>query len=107
MTLGEDNGCQLIYNGQAAIDRFPYGVFFRLVAPQLSIVQTFHWTRFGNVRIPLPVYQGQFGTLTRHPTRTGFPSSSHWQSTVFATRSWAWSPAEPLAVTKPCRWPLR
>lgn len=64
VTLGEDNGCQLIYNGQASIDRFPYGVFFRLVAPQLSIVQTFHWTRFGNARIPLPVYQGQFGTIT-------------------------------------------
>ncbi|HXJ92408.1 MAG TPA: hypothetical protein VMT20_05955 [Terriglobia bacterium] len=64
ITLGEDKGCQLIYNGQPSIDRFPYGVFFRLVAPQLSIVQTFHWTRFSNVRIPLPVYQGQFGTVT-------------------------------------------
>jgi hypothetical protein len=59
VTLGEDNGCQLTYSGQAAIDRFPYGVFFRLVAPQLSIVQTIHWTRFGDVPIPLPVYAGQ------------------------------------------------
>ena len=59
VTLGEDNGCQLIYNGQTAIDRFPYGVFFRLVAPQLSIVQAFHWTRFNDIRIPLPLYQGQ------------------------------------------------
>jgi hypothetical protein len=64
VTLGDDKGCQLIYSGQPSIDRFPYGVFFRLVAPQLSIVQTFQWTRFGNVRIPLPVYQGQFGTIT-------------------------------------------
>ena len=64
ITLGEDKGCQLIYNGQPSIDRFPYGVFFRLVAPQLSIVQTFQWTRLGNVRIPLPVYQGQVGAIT-------------------------------------------
>lgn len=61
VTLGEDNGCQLTYNGQPAIDRFPYGVFFRLVAPQLSIVQAFHWTRFGDVKIPLPLYENQVG----------------------------------------------
>ena len=59
ITLGENNGCQLIYNGQPSIDRFPYGVFFRLVAPQLSIVQAFHWTRFGNIKIPLPIYENQ------------------------------------------------
>jgi hypothetical protein len=59
VTLGEDNGCQLTYNGQASIDRFPYGVFYRLVAPQLSIFQAFHWTRFGGIRIPLPAYLGQ------------------------------------------------
>jgi hypothetical protein len=63
VTLGEENGCQLIYNGQAAIDRFPYGVFFRLVAPQLSIVQAFHWTRFNDIRIPLPLYEGQIGGI--------------------------------------------
>ena len=64
VTLGEDNGCQLTYSGQAAIDRFPYGVFFRLVAPQLSIVQTFHWTQLGNAQIPLPLYEGQVGALS-------------------------------------------
>jgi hypothetical protein len=64
VTLGEDNGCQLTYNGQASIDRFPYGVFFRLVAPQLSIVQTFHWTPLGAAQIPLPVYEGQAVTLS-------------------------------------------
>ena len=64
VTLGEDNGCQLTYNGQTAIDRFPYGVFFRLVAPQLSIVQTFHWTRLGNAQIPLPLYEGQVSALS-------------------------------------------
>jgi hypothetical protein len=64
VTLGEDDGCQLTYNGQAAIDRFPYGVFFRLVAPQLSIVQTFHWARLGNARIPLPLYEGQAGVFS-------------------------------------------
>ena len=64
VTLGEDNGCQLTYNGQAAIDRFPYGVFFRLVAPQLSIVQTFHWARLGNAQIPLPLYEGQAGVFS-------------------------------------------
>lgn len=59
VTLGEDNGCQLTYNGQPSIDRFPYGVFFRLVAPQLSIFQAFHRTRFGGIDIPLPVYANQ------------------------------------------------
>jgi hypothetical protein len=64
VTLGENNGCQLIYNGQTAIDRFPYGVFFRLVAPQLSIVQAFHWTRFGDIKIPLPIYENQAGGIS-------------------------------------------
>lgn len=64
VTLGQEDGCQLIYNGQAAIDRFPYGVFFRLVAPQLSIVQSFRWHRLGEARIPLPVYQGQAGGIS-------------------------------------------
>jgi hypothetical protein len=64
VTLGEDKGCQLVYNGQAAIDRFPYGVFFRLVAPQLSIVQAFHWTGFGGVKIPLPLYENQVGGIS-------------------------------------------
>ncbi|HEX4506793.1 MAG TPA: hypothetical protein VH722_13765 [Alphaproteobacteria bacterium] len=66
VTLGQEDGCQLTYNGQASIDRFPYGVFYRLVAPQLSIFQAFHWTRFGDRKIPLPAYLGQaeglFGT---------------------------------------------
>lgn len=62
VTLGEDNGCQLTYNGQPSVDRFPYGVFFRLVAPQLSIFQAFRWTRFGGIGIPLPVYANQAGT---------------------------------------------
>ena len=64
ITLGQDDGCQLTYNGQAAIDRFPYGVFFRLVAPQLSIVQAFHWTRFNDIRIPLPLYENQIAGFT-------------------------------------------
>jgi hypothetical protein len=68
VTLGEENGCQLIYNGQPAIDRFPYGVFFRLVAPQLSIVQAFHWTRFDEIKIPLPLYEGQIGGIAGETT---------------------------------------
>ncbi len=39
-------------------------MFFRLVAPQLSIVQAFHWTRFNNVQIPLPLYAGQVGGIS-------------------------------------------
>jgi len=68
VTLGEDKGCQFVYNGQTAIDRFPYGVFFRLVAPQLSIVQAFNWIEIGNIKIPLPVYANQAAGISGTPS---------------------------------------
>jgi hypothetical protein len=37
LKLGEEEGCQLSFRANSAVDRFPYGVFFRLVEPQTSI----------------------------------------------------------------------
>ena len=56
--LGESGPCQAIYNSHQAIDTFPYGVFFRLVEPQLSIVQqvTNVNSTVNGAFYPLPVY---------------------------------------------------
>jgi hypothetical protein len=35
--LGDDDACQLSFNANNGIDKFPYGIFFRLVEPQTSI----------------------------------------------------------------------
>ena len=61
VTLGEDNGCQLIYNGQPAIDRFPYGVFFRLGGAATEHRPGFSMDPIlGGVKIPLPTpYENQ------------------------------------------------
>ncbi|HEV3154864.1 MAG TPA: hypothetical protein VGZ02_13740 [Candidatus Baltobacteraceae bacterium] len=36
--VGEDGGCMLQFGANNSVDRFPYGVFFRLVEPRTSIV---------------------------------------------------------------------
>lgn len=36
--MGEDDGCLLQFGANNSVDRFPYGVFFRLVEPRTSIV---------------------------------------------------------------------
>ncbi len=38
VTLGEDGGCQLVYQNNTSVDRFPFGVFVRLVEPRTSIL---------------------------------------------------------------------
>src|SRR5262249_7581181 len=35
--LGEEDNCQLSFKANNAVDKFPYGVFFRLIEPQTSI----------------------------------------------------------------------
>jgi len=35
--LGEDDACQLSFKANSAVDKFPYGVFFRMIEPQTSI----------------------------------------------------------------------
>lgn len=40
VTIGEDGGCQLKFEANSSVERFPYSVFFRLIEPQLSSVNT-------------------------------------------------------------------
>ena len=57
--LGESGSiCGAEYGGSQSIDTFPYGVFYRLVAPQLSIVQEVTQVATGDngAFFPLPIY---------------------------------------------------
>ncbi|MBC2932487.1 hypothetical protein [Nocardioides sp. zg-1228] len=38
VSLGDDSGCLLQYGANSSVDRFPFGVFCRLVEPRASIV---------------------------------------------------------------------
>lgn len=59
ITLGEDGSCQLSFGANNTVDSFPFGVFFRLVEPRLSIVN--QGLRFplkeGNGFFVLPTYE--------------------------------------------------
>lgn len=50
VTIGEQDTCSQSFAAAATVDSFPFGVFFRLVEPQMSIV---------NEVISLPVGKGQ------------------------------------------------
>ena len=57
--IGEAGPCQQEYSASNSIDSFPFGVFVRLVEPQLSIVNEIQWIRLAegaNRFLPLPVY---------------------------------------------------
>jgi hypothetical protein len=56
--IGEAGPCSQELNAQPSIDKFPFGVFIRLVEPRLSIVnQVRRWPLGeGNGFIPLPIY---------------------------------------------------
>jgi hypothetical protein len=59
--LGESGPCQQEFNAQNSIDRFPFGVFVRLVEPHLSIVNEVWNIPFGGGTFtPLPVYRTSF-----------------------------------------------
>src|SRR5207249_135175 len=38
VTVGEDGNCQLTFDSNVSVDRFPFGIFVRLVEPRTSIV---------------------------------------------------------------------
>lgn len=75
--IGEAGPCQQEYSASNSIDAFPFGVFVRLVEPQLSIVNEIQWVRLveGNDRfLPLPVYTtgkpfAGAGTVTSYADR--------------------------------------
>ncbi len=60
--IGEDGACSQSFAADATIDSFPYGVFFRLVEPQMSIVNQVITVPVGekNGFIPLPEYATTF-----------------------------------------------
>jgi hypothetical protein len=62
--LGESGGCAMKFSAYQSVDTFPYGIFFRLVEPQLSIVQQITESPFGEAGLfyPLPVYATQSDT---------------------------------------------
>ncbi|WP_372784505.1 hypothetical protein [Phenylobacterium sp.] len=75
--IGEAGPCQQEYSAANSIDSFPFGVFVRLVEPQLSIVNEIQWVRVvngGDRFLPLPVYTtgkpfAGAGTVTAYADR--------------------------------------
>lgn len=47
VSLGEGKECLTIYRTDFTADRFPFGIFFRLVEPRTSIVNTAQWFSIG------------------------------------------------------------
>jgi hypothetical protein len=64
--LGEAGPCQQEFNTSNTIDSFPFGVFVRLIEPQLSIVNEVLRIPVGdgNRFLPLPIYLTGVGTQT-------------------------------------------
>ena len=60
--LGEDDACQLSFNANNAVDKFPYGIFFRLVEPQTSIPHVARSLPGHHGFIPIPNYGGGHGS---------------------------------------------
>jgi hypothetical protein len=58
VTIGEQDTCSQSFAAAATIDSFPFGVFFRLVEPQMSIVNEVTSVPVGPAGnfIPLPTY---------------------------------------------------
>ncbi len=60
--IGEDGACSQSFATSGTVDSFPYGLFFRLVEPQMSIVNQVINTPIGNGEhfFPLPDYDTTF-----------------------------------------------
>jgi len=58
VTIGDEDACSQSFAAAASTDSFPFGVFFRLVEPQMSIVNQVTTVPVGegNGFIPLPLY---------------------------------------------------
>lgn len=56
---GQDDSCLLKYGANSSIDRFPFGVFYRLIEPRASIVSQTQSSRIAGGRFTfLPYYAG-------------------------------------------------
>lgn len=66
VTIGEKGACSQSFAADATIDSFPYGVFFRLVEPQMSIVNQVVNVPAGGDELffPLPDYATAFDAVT-------------------------------------------
>ncbi|MGH7649681.1 MAG: hypothetical protein ACREND_16320 [Gemmatimonadaceae bacterium] len=58
--IGDDGQCGLSFNANPSVDVFPYGVFFRLVEPRLSIVHPIFRFPIGNKFLPVQLYETAF-----------------------------------------------
>jgi uncharacterized membrane protein YgcG len=67
VTIGEQNACTQSFAANKTVDAFPYGVFFRLVEPQMSIV---------NQVTNIPIRDDLFITLPNYATTFGNGSST-------------------------------
>lgn len=70
--LGESGACSLSYGANNTVDSFPFGVFFRLVEPQLSIVQEVERWPIGRNFLPAPIYATEFQNGTIEETTTSY-----------------------------------
>jgi uncharacterized membrane protein YgcG len=72
VTIGEEGGaCSQSFKADATVDEFPYGVFFRLVEPQMSIVNQVTNVPLGdNFFAPLPDYTTSYDGSATTPSYT-------------------------------------
>ncbi|HVI90669.1 MAG TPA: hypothetical protein VM659_20390 [Dongiaceae bacterium] len=69
--IGDDADCLLSYGLNTSIDRFPYGVFFRLIEPRASIVSQVRVHGIGDRFTFLPSYASSFGVSATKPVQPG------------------------------------
>lgn len=62
--IGEDGHCGIAFNANPSVDVFPYGVFFRLVEPRLSIVHPIFRFPIRDKFLPMQVYETAFKSLS-------------------------------------------
>lgn len=61
--IGDDGQCGIEFNANPSVDVFPYGVFFRLVEPRLSIVHPIFRFPVGQNFLPVQVFETAFKTV--------------------------------------------
>jgi uncharacterized membrane protein YgcG len=85
--IGESgSACHQSFKADATVDAFTYGVFFRLIEPQMSIVnQVTHVPGRGEKFIPLPEYGTSFA-LAMAETNGGPATAANGTSTSYTDR---------------------
>ncbi len=95
ITLGEDGSCQLSFGANNTVDSYPYGVFFRLVEPRLSIVNEV-------LRFPLNVVdKNKFLVLPTYETAATVITGQAQKPAVIAAPAASVSPAAPSTAVVP------